>query len=192
MVFSDTLTAAEKLETINAFRGKAGVLTLDYAGTLSLDESAAVEVKGDLADIVKSLAPKPVEEKSGGFFSRKKDPPPPELPTLAQCATALSDAIAAGHLQVASTDTPNVSSSVRDKAASELRATLAKMLFDKLQQMGPDAVYLSSFPVSLKKSVPESITFQVSRSVDLGVWFAQHGGDRLVAEAGAPISEPPR
>jgi hypothetical protein len=192
VVFSETLTAAEKLETINAFRGKPGVLVLDYAGTLSLDESATVEIAGDLADVVKSLAPKPVEQKSGGFFSRKKDPPPPVPPTLDMCATALKDAIASGQLRIASMDTPNVSASVRAKAADELRATLAKMLFDKLQQMGADAIYLTSFPVSLKKSIPESVTFQISRTVDLGMWFAQNGGDRLVAEAGAPIPEPPR
>ncbi|KAA0998453.1 hypothetical protein FVF58_44570 [Paraburkholderia panacisoli] len=192
VVFSETLTAAEKLETINAFRGKPGVLVLDYAGTLSLDESATVEIAGDLVDIVKSLAPKPVEEKSGGFFSRKKDPPPPEPPTLDMCAVALNDAIASGRLHIVNMDTPNVSSRVRDKATDELRATLAKMLFDKLQQMGADAIYLSSFPVRLRKSIPESVTFQISRTVDLGMWFAQNGGARLVAEAGAPIPEPPR
>jgi hypothetical protein len=192
VVFSETLTSAEKLATIDAFRGKPDVLTLDYAGTLSLDESATVEIAGDLADIVKSLAPKPVEEKSGGFFSRKKEPPPPELPTLAMCAAELNDAIAGGHLQIVDTDTPNVSPAVHDKAADELRATLAKMLFDKLQQMGADAIYLSSFPVRLKKSIPERVTFQISRTVDLGRWFAQNGGDHFVAEAGAPIPEPPR
>lgn len=193
VAFTTTLTSAEKLAAIGAFNGDTGALTLRYAARLSLDASAAAEFNGDLADIVKGLAPPPVQEQSGGFFSRKKPPPPaPPPPTLADCAAALDAALASRQLTLQDTSTPNASAQGRRKAADELRARLARMVLDKLQQMGPDAIYLDSFPVKLKTATPENQGYEVGSSMDLGPWLALHGGNQLVAQAAAAIPEPDR
>ena len=193
VAFTTALTSAEKRAAIGAFQGNAGVLTLRYTARLSLDASAAAAFAGDLTEVVKALTPPPVAEQSGGFFSRKKPPSPaPPPPTLADCVAALDAALASGQLKLEDASTSNASPQGRRKAADELRARLAGMVLDKLQQMGSDAVYLSSFPIRLKTATPESQGFEVGSSMDFGPWLAQHGGDQLVAHAAAALPEPDR
>ncbi|NHZ93154.1 hypothetical protein F2P45_29700 [Massilia sp. CCM 8733] len=190
-VFSDTLTTREKEAALRAFRGEAGLLTLTYAGTLTLDEVAGVEITGDLAAALHSLAPKAAPQ-SGGWFGKKKDSPPPAPPTMAACGAAVRAAVAAGQLCVASHDTPNVSQQARDDATAALFATLADTLFDRLKQMGADAVYMKTFPVKVGKQGLERATFLVGGSADLGQWFAGHDGARLITDTASSIAEPRR
>lgn len=193
VVFSGTLNSAEKLAAISAFHGQPGVLTLTYSGMLALRETTTVELSGDLADEVKALAPKKEEKKSIRFFVKKKDPePPPPPPDLAACAAAVQKALSSGRLQMIRTDTPNVSDALRSKVETGLLNNVAARLLDKLVQMGEDAIYLSSFAIRQKASDGEQVRFQVSRVADPAGWFAQHGGGRLVTEAGAVIAEPER
>ena len=194
VVFNDRLTAAEKAAAISAFKGQSGILTLTYQGTLETRESSTVKISGDLAADLKRLAPKPPEKSSGGgWFSKKKDPdPPPAPPDLAACAAALDSAISSGRLKLTRVDTPNVSEATKRKAESAVRDKVAKLLFDKLQQMGADAVYVNSFPITWESPEGENVTFQISRSADLGVWLGRNGGSKLVSEVGAPIEEPRR
>ncbi|NHZ33345.1 hypothetical protein [Massilia rubra] len=190
-VFSETLTTSEKAAALRAFRGEAGVLTLKYEGTLTLDEVARVEISGDLAAALQSLAPKAAPA-SGGLFGKKKESPPPAPPTLAACGAAVRAAVAAGQLSVANHDTPNVSQEARDDATSALFATLADTLLAKVQQMGADAIYMKSFPVKVGKQGLERATFLVGGSADLGQWFADHDGARMITETASSIPEPRR
>jgi hypothetical protein len=196
VVFSETLTSAEKLAAIGAFRGQAGVLKLTFEGTLTLDESASVESAGDLAEEAKALAPKKPEEKKsgGGFFGKKKDPDPPPAPPpdLAACAAAVDRAIAGGRLKLTVVRTPNVSDALARKVESAVRASAAQKLLDKLVQMGADAIYISSFAIRQKLSDSERISFRIERDADPAELLEKNGGGRLVTEAGAPISEPER
>ena len=174
-VFSQALNEAEKLAAMRALRGEAGLLTLHYEGTLALAEHADVEITGDLAATVKGLAPKPVPDKGGGFFWQKKDPPPaPVLPTLAACAQAVDAAIASGEVTLTRSDSPNMPPERGEELAAKLRAQLAPMVLDKLRQFGADAAALSSFPIRLQSTAPANVSFHVTRSSDLGAWFADH------------------
>ena len=188
VVFNQALDAAEKLAAVRAFRGEAGLLTLRYAGTLALSERSAVEVTGDLAATVKGLAPAPAPVKSGGSLWGKKDPPPPPpvLPTPAACAQAVDAAIARGELALTRKDTPNAPPQRGEQLAAQLRAQLAAMVLDKLRQFGADVSALSSLPIRLESAAPASVRFNVDRSLDLGAWFAGHGGDRLVRDIPTP------
>lgn len=180
VVFHQALQDAECGTALRAFNGEAGLLTLRYEGTLALEERAAVEIAGDLAATVRSLAPA-APPASGGSFWRKKEPPPaPVLPTPAACAQAVDAAIASGALAVNRNDTPNVPPGRAEQLDAQLRAQLAAMVLDKLRQFGADATALRSFPVRLQSAIPVRVSFQVSRSADLGTWFGSHGGDRLV------------
>jgi hypothetical protein len=190
VAFTVQLTAAEKLAAINAFGGAAGILKLRYRARLPLDGAAVAEVSADLADIVKSLAPKTPEEQPSGFFMRKKLTPPP--PTLAACQAAVDAAVAAGQIAVVDSSTPYAPPEARKQATDALRMRLGKHVFDKLQQMGADAVYLASFPVSLKTDVPAGVTLDIESEADLGPWLQQHGADRLVAQSPAALQEPSR
>ena len=194
VVFSETLTAAEKLAAISAFRGQAGVLQLCYRATLTLRETATAELAGDLAEAVKALAPKTPEKKPGGFFGFKKepDPPSPPPPNLAACTAELERALSSGKLRITRSDTPNSSAAARQQTETALRGNAAKMVYDKLVQMGPDAVYMSSFALRQKTTAPENVSYQVSRTSDPAAWLAQNGGGQLIAEAGAVMPEPNR
>ena len=65
-------------------------------------------------------------------------------------------------------------------------------MFDKLTKMGADSAYVNSFPVTWEAPAEEELTFQISRSADVGDWLGRNGGARLVSEVAAPIDEPPR
>lgn len=174
VVFSETLAGARKAAVARALGGDADILSLRYAGSLILQETVAVEIQGDLAATLKSLAPKPQEQRQG-LFGKKKPPAPPVLPTLEACATAVDHAIMQGQLRVTSTATANVSQQACDDAVAALRAQLANMLADKIVQLGADAAYLTSFPVMLKHATPEQMQFDITRSADLGVWARSNG-----------------
>jgi hypothetical protein len=189
--FSETLTTREKAAALRAFRGEAGVLTLKYEGTLTLNEVAGVEITGDLSAALRSLAPKPAQQ-SGGLFGKKQANPPSAPPTLAACGAALQAAIAAGQLHVARHDTPNVSQKAREDAASTLLTTLARTLFEKVQQMGADVVYMKTFPVKVSHQSPERATFPIGGAADLGPWFADNGGEHMITEIANPIPDPQR
>lgn len=189
VVFSQTLTSAEKPAAISALRGGAGCLSLTFEGTLELNVTATVEMSGDLADEVKFLAPRK-PEKSVGFFSRKKDPDPPAPPDLAACAAGIDRAIAAGKLKMSRFREPNVAEEIWRKVETTLLKTAAAMLHDKIVEMGENAMYLSSFAIQKAASESELLTWHVSRSADPGTWFAQHGGGRLITDTGVAIPEP--
>lgn len=191
MVFSETLTSAEKAAALNALRGQSGCLSLTFEGTLELTETATIEMSGELADEVKLLAPKK-PEKSGGLFSRKKDPAPPPPPDLAACAAGIDRALATGKLKMARAGTPNVSGAALRKVETILLNSAAEMLRDKIVEMGENATYMSSFAIKKKASESEDVTFRITRSADPGNWFAQHGSGRLITDAGVAIPEPKR
>jgi hypothetical protein len=200
VVFSETLTAPEKLAAIGAFRGQSGVLKVAIQGTLTLDENVAVEISGDLAEQVKALAPKPPPEEKkpggGGFWGKKKDPDPPpppaSVPDLAACAAAVDSAIAKGGLKISIVRSPNVSDALARKVEADVRQSVAQKLLGKLKQMGADAIYLSSFSIQQKAGDSERATFQIVREADPAESLGQQAGGRLVTEAGAPIAEPNR
>ena len=199
VAISIPLTAAEKTAALGAFGGTAGALTLRYTARLVIAGSAVVQVSGDLAAIVKALAPKapPEEETSGGFFSftRKKPappPPPPPPPTLAGCRAAIDDAIASGQIQLIDASSVHAPQQAREQAAADLRARLARQVHDKLQQMGADAVYLSSFPVQLSSDTPADLALDIQAEADLGPLLQQHGGASLVEHTDSPLPEPAR
>jgi hypothetical protein len=58
--------------------------------------------------------------------------------------------------------------------------------------MGENATYLSSFVIEKTASESELLTLHISRTADLGPWFAQYGGERLITDAGIDIAEPQR
>jgi hypothetical protein len=191
VVFNDRLTAAEKAAAISAFKGQSGILTLTYQGRFDTRESSTVKISGDLAADLKRLAPNQPEESSGGgWFRKKKDPDPP--PDLAACAAAIDSAISSRRLELTRVDTPHVSEATKRKADSAVRDKVARLLFDKLLQMGADAVYVNSFPITWEIPESEDVSFQISRSADLGNWLGRNGGSRLVSEVSAPIGEPRR
>lgn len=193
VVFNDRLTSAEKTAAIAAFQGQSSILTLTYQGRLDTRESSTVKIAGDLAPTLKVLAPQKPDESSGGWFGRKKDPdPPPPLPDLAACTAALDDAISSGRIKLTRIDTANVSDATKSKAEAAARSHVAKVLFDKLQQMGADAAYVNSLPVTWESPATEDATFQISRSADLGGWLGRNAGLQQVTEVSAPIAEPPR
>lgn len=193
VVFNDRLTSAEKTAAIAAFQGQSGILMLTYQGTLRTRETSTVKIAGDLAPDLKALAPPKPEESSGGWFGRKKDAdPPPPPPDLAACVAALDDAISGGRIKLARVDTPNVSDATKSKAESNARNHVAKLLFEKLKQMGADAANVNSFPVTWEAPADEDATFQISRSADLGDWLGRNAGSQQVTEVSAPIAEPPR
>ena len=192
VVFRETLTSVEKQAAISALQGQPDCLGLTFDGTLDLSETAAVEMSGDLADEVKSLAPKMVE-KSRGFFSRKQQEiesqPPPDL---AACAASIDDAITAGTLKLTRMGSPNVSEAVWQEIEMELRENATEMLLDKVVEMGVNASEISSFCIEKKASKSQQATFHASRTSDVGSWFAGHGGAQVIRDAGAAIPEPDR
>ena len=190
VIFNETLTSAEKQTVLAAFHGQTGVLLLDYQGTLELDERVKAELSGDLADEVRALVPKKPKSGLGGLFG--KTPPPPPPPSLDACLSGVERALESGKLKLLFSNTPNASASTRDKVGTALRKKAASLLCNQLQALGYDAIAMSSFPVSLKASEPETVTFQVRRTLDLADWFVRHGNPRLITEAGAPLSEPDR
>jgi hypothetical protein len=193
VVFNDRLTSAEKTAAIAAFHGQSGILTLTYQGRLHTRESSTVKIAGDLAPILKALAPQKPDESSGGWFGRKTNPEqPPPLPDLAACTAALDDAISSRRIKLTRIDTANVSDTAKDKAEAAARGHVAKVLFEKLQQMGADAADVSSMPVTWESPATEDTTFQISRSADLGEWLGRNAGPQHVTEVSAPIAEPPR
>jgi hypothetical protein len=191
VVFQETITSAEKQAAISAFHGKSGVLKIAYAGTLELQESVTIQVSGDLAAELKTLAPKKPES-SGGFFHKKKDPPPPPPPDPEACAAAIDRALAAGSLTITRTESPNVSPSTTSAVEAAVKKSVAKLLQDRLLQLGWDAEFMSSLSVSQSASGRDDVTFSITGEADAGEWLAQHGGPALVADAGAAIAEPSR
>lgn len=196
VVFSDRLTAAEKAAAISAFKGQSGVMTLSYQGTFNARETSTVKISGDFSQDMKALAPKPPkqEESSGGWFSKKNKPetapaPPPDLEA---CAAAIDGAIASGRVKLTRVDTANVSDATKRKAQSDVRDRVAKQLFDNLKRMGADSAYVSSLVLTSEAPASEELTFQISRTADLGDWFGRNGGAQLVSEVAAPIDEPKR
>lgn len=193
VVFNDRLTSVEKTAAIGAFQGQSGILSLTYQGVLRTRESSTVKISGDLAPDLKTLAPKKPDESSGGWFGRKKDPdPPPPPPDLAACEAAIDDAISSGRIKLTRVDTPNVSDATKSKAELDARSHVAKLLFEKLKQMGGDAAYVKSLPVTWEAPASEDATFQIGRSADLGDWLGRNAGSQHITEINAPIAEPPR
>lgn len=195
VAFSETLTVAEKLAAISAFRGQAGILTLAYQGVLTLDESVTVAVTGDLAAQARNLAPRKEERKSGGgFWNRKKepDPPPPAPPDRADCLAAVKSAAADGSLVCTVTRTPNISDALVQKAQTAVLDKVAQILLDKLTQMGADAVYLSSLQIAQQSGDAERVSYTFSRTTDLAETFRQRSGEQLVSHASDAIPLPVR
>ncbi len=190
VVFNETLTSAEKQAALAAFAGQTGVLQLDYQGTLELDEQVKAELSGDLADEVRALAPKKPKSVLGGLFG--KTPPPPPAASLDDCLTGVERALGNGKLKLVHSGTPNISASTQKKVDTALRKKAAGLLYEQLQALGYDAISMNRFPVRLKSSEPETVTFQIQRTLDLADWFSRHGGPRRIAEAGMPLSEPDR
>ncbi|HKP38420.1 MAG TPA: hypothetical protein VJT71_16290 [Pyrinomonadaceae bacterium] len=190
VVFNEKLKATEKLAVLSALRGQEGVLKLTYSGTLALQETAALEIAGDLAQEAKTLAPKKPEKKSGGIFGSKKDTdalqPPPDL---AAAAKSVDQALSEGRLKITRNETPNVSAALRSKIETKLREVVAKLLLDKIVQMGSDIEYLSSFTVKQKTSESERVEFRISRTADLGQSFAGKDTSSLVTDAGVVLPE---
>jgi len=189
VVFNEKLKASEKLAVLNALRGQEGVLKLTYNGSLALQETAALEIAGDLAREAKALAPKKPEKKSGGIFSKKDSDPPPPPPDLAAAANSVDQALSEGHLKITRNETPNVSAALRSKIETKLRGVVAKLLLDKIVQMGSDIEYLSSFAVKQKASESELVEFRISRTADLGQSFAGKDTSSLVTDAGVVLPE---
>jgi hypothetical protein len=192
VVFSETLKSTEKLSARNALQGQTGFLKLTCNGKLSLVETCSAQISGDLAKQMKALVPKPPESTGGGWFGRKKEPPPLVLPDLAACAAGIQAALSAGEIKLTFDDTPNVSGGLRSKVETEVRAKVAKYLYDKIHELGEDATYMSSFGVNLNGLDSETIEYQISRSADIGADLADGKGAGLISEAAASLSEPNR
>lgn len=192
VVFSETLKSTEKPAALNALQGQVGILKLTYTGNLSLRETLSATISGDLAREMKALAPKKVEKKSGGFFSKKEIPPDPVLPDAAACLAGVDRALTAGTVKIARTESPNVSAELRKKVETQLRTDIAKLLCDKVRQLGEDAIYMSSFAMNQTASESETLQYSITREADLGSCFAGNRGANLITEADGPLSEPPR
>ena len=194
VVFSETLKTTEKPAALDALRGRAGVLELSYAGTLTLRETVSVRLVGDLAEHLKALAPKKVEKRGGGFFGRRRESPEPApvFPDLAACAVAVDGALSAARLKITRDETPNVSAALRTKVETELRTSVAQQLVDKIRELGEDAIYMSSFSVDQTTAESEHVRYRITRVADLAACFADNKGAGLIAAAGVAIPEPRR
>lgn len=173
VVFSEPLASAERLAVTRALGGDAGILILGYTGSLILQETVAVKIQGDLAQAIKVLSLPPQKAQYQGWFSKKMPAPPPVYPTFDTFISAIDHAFAQGELRVVNTSTANVTQQACDDALAALRLQLAKMLADRLMQLGENAAYLSSFPIAIKHAATEQMQFDIARSADVGVW-AQH------------------
>ena len=173
-VFSEPLASAERVAVVRALGGDAGILILGYTGSLILQETVTVEIEGDLAATIKALSPPPQQAQQGGLFSKKRPAPPAVLPTFDTFIMAIDHALAQGQLRVVITPTANVTQQACEDAFAALRLLLAKMLADRLMQLGEEAAYLSSFPIAIKRATTEQMQFDIARSVDLGVLAQQY------------------
>lgn len=172
IVFSEPLRPSHAQAARDALNGQPGRLRLHYEGMLSLHESSRVEISGDLAPVVRSLAPKPAEPPRFGLFRPSKQPNPSPPPSLDACKAALQGAFADGHLHLAVNATAHATASLIEQVRAELLSELAQMLFEKVRQLGANAHYLSSSPVHLACSKPESRLIPLSVDADLGQTLA--------------------
>jgi hypothetical protein len=174
VVFNDPLTSEEWGAVEPVFTQAAeGVLSITYTGKLSLDQAISVELKGDLAQAVQQLAPKP-EQKSGGFWGGRKKPPAPSAPPdLNQCKQTVVDAIRQGLLTMNTKAPASTPPELQSQAESDAQLLVAKMLLEKIQSLGENAVYLKSFAISRTTSTSLPGTYSVSSEpLDLGRWFS--------------------
>jgi len=175
--FSEHLNAAELDAAHAALAGRSGLLTIIYNATLTVRESLAAQIDGDLAEDLKALSPKPVEKKKPLFgLGKKPEPPVVPAPDLAACAARVEDALAAGRLTMTTTATPNASAALRSRIETALRAGVTRYLCDQLSAVGEDAQYVSSLAVRKAENGVEDVHYSVERSVDVGAWLASHGG----------------
>lgn len=196
VVFSVTLTSAEKQRALAAISGATGSLKLIYEAGFDLHEEAVARLEGDLAADLAALLPRPVKPdphtQGGGLFGwgRKKPtpPPPPPPPTRQACARRIETALAEGRLVLTLRATPNASAALRDRLASGVKDLAAGALFDAAGTGGG----MTEFPVRFRKSDAELCSFGVRRMADLGPVLAAAGAERLVRQAPVAIPSPIR
>lgn len=148
-VFQETLSAAQAEAVAAALEGKAGVLTLEYSGSLELHETAAVEIAGDLAPLLRALATKP--------------PPAPDA-----FATAVDRALADGTLTLTLLSGAGIPEARLRTLHAKARAAIAQDLRDRLPgfQTAPQAA--GGFMVRRKFSERVRVDFDIRRTADLG------------------------
>jgi hypothetical protein len=173
--FSETLKSTEQTAAQDALQGETGLVEITCRGNLTLLESVNAKFTGDVAEELKALAPKNQEEES---------------PDLTKCIEHVDKACSAGRLIVELEETPNVSSTLRNKVVSALLRKVANELFEKIREMGEDAVYMSEFKLMLNVPDSKKILFSVTGEVDLANCVAGHDGTSLITNSKNPIAEP--
>ncbi|QZT37177.1 hypothetical protein K5X82_18425 [Halosquirtibacter xylanolyticus] len=191
VALQDTLRASEKEAVLNTFdAGKTGIITITYNSELHLNEVADAEFVGDLAEEVKALAPREVVEK--GHWGKKDKVVLTPSPSLQECKDDVNKSIANKSLIIQHKNSANVSQQAKDTVSQELINDIAQRIFSKIKQMGKNAQYMSSFAISIKKTEPESIKFDLNNSYDLEETITTNGGQKLIKNSSTSIPEPKR
>ncbi|MCG7564562.1 hypothetical protein [Pseudoalteromonas sp. McH1-42] len=178
--FQDTLKSAEKEAVLNAFNtGESGVITIVYDGYLKLNEIADAEFDGDLATEIKALAPREVEEKGKGFFSKKHKILTPS-PSLQECKDAVGKAIENKSLIIQHKDSANVSKKAKDTVIQEIINDISQCVFTKIEEVGKNSQYISSYCCRIKKTKAESVKFNLKKSYDLVGTISESRGRDII------------
>lgn len=185
----EDLTSQEKDLVTAAFGGQQGNLIATYTTSFSLAAEIDVTIAGDIAHDLKELAPEPPKK---SFFGGSK---PAKKVTLAECLKQVNDSIAAGRLKMTIDATPNVSEELRSKVEGEAKTMIAREdLLATIDSLGATAGTMTEHSVSRNSHGSSgAVKYSVSRSLDVGQWFSQHGGgDALIQQAASALSEPNR
>jgi hypothetical protein len=191
VVFQHTLRKTEKEAVARAFEGTPDLLSVTYTGELQLMETAAVKISGDLASQLKALAPKIIKKKGKGIFGKTTEEPGP-LPTMAECAAGVETAISDEDITLKAENTANVPPETVEANEEAAKKYVTKQLFDQIEEMGTDAVYMNSFQVKKTMSEPVPLTFSLRFPYDLAGPLTDAGGASLIQTSSATIPEPER
>jgi hypothetical protein len=167
-VFSEALQGPNASAAAAAFEGQSGKMSVTYRARLTLQETAAAHLTGDLAAQLKALAPKQEERWNSFFPGRAPQPPQPPLPTLEACEGAVGEALRAGQLSLVRRDSANAPASLRQSTEANVRRAVAEMLLDRLSRLGADAQYMTSFAINRSVNENTHAEYSIERSADVG------------------------
>ena len=190
-VFQESLTAREKNQAIAAFNGQSGNLIATYQTELNLTAEIQVTISGNIAEDLKELAPKP--KKKGWLpWDRDREGANDDV-TIEKCRAQVDKSIKAGRLLINREETPNVSDELRMEVENEIKEIVAADIYNTIKQLGSGADKTTQYTVNQTRSARKKLNYSITRSLDIGKWFQEHGGgSNLIQNSPVSLSEPDR
>lgn len=199
VVLQETLGGAAKTALVAGFDGTPGKIVVRYTGTFTLNAAVKAGISGNVAPAFKVLVPPSGDEgknkgDGGGWFGwgKKHDKPAPKPPVvdLDDCAAQVEALLGSGDLVLKVDADPNAPDALTEKLTAEVKTMAARDILQSIEQMGADAASITDYGIDHSQRGSDTQSYSVTRSADLGVWFAANNGRALVSMSPSSIPTP--